>query len=340
MNVTLATSNQTTTIVRCNPLPNIPWEDRPSNCGGVLWRHSGNPILGRNPMPSVNSVYNSAVVPFGGGFAGVFRCDHANLLPFLHAGWSSDGLEWTLEPEQIEFVQTDGTSGKLGYGYDPRVTPIDGEYLVAWCNEYHGPTIGLARTRDFETFEQLENAFVPFNRNGVIFPKKINGLYTLLHRPSDAGHTPFGDIFLSQSPDLTYWGKHRHVMSPGGSGWWDSKKIGAGPAPIETSEGWLLFYHGVLGTCNGFNYFIGAALLDLEEPWRVVARGDRYLLAPEADYEVVGRVPNVCFPCAALVDGATGRLALYYGAADIHTAVAYGHVDEIVEFITSHNCAN
>lgn len=340
MNVTLATSNQTKTIVRCNPLPNMPWEDRPSNCGGVLWRHSRNPILGRNPLPFVNSVYNSAVVPFGGGFAGVFRCDYTNLLPFLHAGWSSDGLDWTLEPEQIEFVQADGTRSKLGYGYDPRVTPIDGEYIVAWCNEYHGPTIGLARTRDFETFEQLENAFVPFNRNGVMFPKKINGLYTLLHRPSDAGHTPFGDIFLSQSPDLTYWGKHRHVMSPGGSGWWDSKKIGAGPAPIETSEGWLLFYHGVLGTCNGFNYFIGAALLDLEEPWRVIARSNQYLLAPEAEYEVTGRVPNVCFPCAALVDGATGRLALYYGAADIHTAIAYGNVDEIVEFITSHNCAN
>ncbi|HEY0946727.1 MAG TPA: glycosidase, partial [Opitutaceae bacterium] len=153
------------------------------------------------------------------------------------------------------------------------------------------------------------------------------------------GHTPFGEIFLSQSPDLTYWGRHRHVMSACGSGWWDSKKIGAGPVPIETAEGWLLFYHGVLGTCSGFIYSIGAALLDLEEPWKVIARADRYLLTPEADYEVSGRVPNVCFPCAALTDSATGRLALYYGAADTHTAVAYGQVDEIVDFVKRHNCA-
>lgn len=326
-------------LVRAPALPNLPWQDRPAGSDEILWRHSANPIMGRNALPCANSVYNSAVVPFKGGFAGVFRCDYKNILPFLHVGWSQDALSWKLDPEQIEFVQPDGSRLRLTYGYDPRVTPIDGEFIVAWCNQFHGPTIGLARTTDFKTFYQLENAFVPFNRNGVLFPKKINGLYTILHRPSDNGHTPFGDIFLSQSPDLTFWGRHRHVMSPCGSGWWDSKKIGAGPVPIETSEGWLLFYHGVLSTCNGFNYSIGAALLDLDQPWKVIARADRYLLAPEADYEVTGRVPNVCFPCAALVDGATDRLALYYGAADTHTAVAYARVPEVIDFIKKHNCA-
>ena len=115
---------------------------------------------------------------------------------------------------------------------------------MTWCNGYHGPTIGIARTKDFVHFEQLENAFLPYNRNGVLFPRKFDGKFLMLSRPSDTGHTPFGDIFVSESPDLVYWGRHRHVMGRGWP-WWQGTKIGAGPSPIETSEGWLLFYHGV-----------------------------------------------------------------------------------------------
>jgi beta-1,4-mannooligosaccharide/beta-1,4-mannosyl-N-acetylglucosamine phosphorylase len=318
----------------------FPWQPRPDNCPEVIWRNDANPILGRHPFPGALSVYNSAVVPFGNGYAGVFRVDHRNAQPRLHVGFSSDGIHWQVELDEIEFRQPDGSTRRLRYGYDPRVTPIDGQFIVAWCNDANGPTIGLARTTDFKTFHQLENAFVPFNRNGVLFPRKINGLYTLLHRPSDAGHTPFGDIYLSQSPDLEFWGKHRLVMRPGGSGWWDSKKVGAGPVPIETDQGWLLIYHGVIGTCNGYVYSIGAALLDLNEPWRVLARGDRDLLAPEMSYETTGRVPNVCFPCAALVDVATDRLTVYYGAADTHVAVAHAYLSELVEWVKRHDCCS
>src|SRR5258706_514854 len=86
-----------------------------------------------------------------------------------------------------------------------------------------------------------QNPIIPHNRNGVLFPRKINGNYAMFSRPSDTGHTPFGDIFYSESPDLVYWGKHRFVMGP--KSWtWESTKIGAGPTPIETPEGWLLFY--------------------------------------------------------------------------------------------------
>ena len=179
-------------------------------------------------------------------------------------------------------------------------------------------------------FYQLENAFLPFNRNGVLFPRKINGKYYMLSRPSDNGHTPFGDIFLSESPDLIYWGKHRYVM--GTTGGWQSTKIGAGPVPIETSEGWLLIYHGVLTSCNGFVYSIGAALLDIDEPWKVRYRTKPYILSPQTYYECVGDVPNVVFPCATLHDSATGRIAIYYGGADTVVALAFAHVDELVEF--------
>jgi beta-1,4-mannooligosaccharide/beta-1,4-mannosyl-N-acetylglucosamine phosphorylase len=248
----------------------------------------------------------------------------------LHRGRSKDGYAWNLSNERIQFQGADPEIARFEYGYDPRVCWIEDRYYVTWCNGYHGPTIGVAYTHDFETFHQFENAFLPFNRNGVLFPRRIGGRYAMLNRPSDNGHTPFGDIFYSESPDLVHWGRHRHVMAPRGG--WQSTKIGAGPVPLETSEGWLLLYHGVLTSCNGFVYSMGAALLDLDQPWKVMYRTAPYLLSPETLYECVGDTPNVVFPCAMLCDAPTGRLAIYYGAADTVTGLAYACVDDIVAF--------
>ena len=316
-------------------LPNIPWEDKPEGCRNVVWRYSRNPIIPRDLLPTSNSIFNSAVVPFEGGFAGVFRCDDTCRLMQLHAGRSKDGINWQIQPERIHFKCDDPEIGAWNQGYDPRVCWIDDRYYVAWCNKYHGPTIGLAWTRDFETFHQLENAFLPFNRNGVPFPRKINGNYAMLSRPSDNGHTPFGDIFVSQSPDLTHWGHHRWVMGARGS--WERTKIGAGPTPIETTEGWLVIYHGVLKSCSGFVYHAGAAILDLDEPWKVIYRAAPYILSPQTLYECVGDVPNVVFPCAALADADTGRIAIYYGAADTVTALAFAQVDELIEWVKANS---
>ncbi len=311
-------------------LPNLPWQSRPANCHDVIWRYAANPIITRDAIPNSNSIFNSAAVPFHGKFAGVFRSDDRSRRMLIHAGFSDDGIHWRLDPEPFRLTGASEEITPFVYGYDPRVCEIDGEYIVSWCNNYAGyPTIGLARTTDFKTFHQLENAFLPFNRNGVLFPRRINGKYMMLSRPSDNGHTPFGDIFLSQSPDLTYWGEHRLVMKT--TEGWQATKIGAGPVPIETSEGWLLFYHGVLTSCNGFVYSFGAALLDLERPWKVIARSRNYLMAPRELYECVGDVPNVTFPCAALCDAPTGRIALYYGCADTVTGLAFGYVDEIID---------
>jgi len=107
--------------------------------------------------------------------------------------------------------------------------------------------------------------------------------------------------------------------------------------PIETSEGWLLLYHGVLTSCNGFVYSFSVALLDLDEPWKVIARAKPYLLSPQMPYECVGDVPNVVFPCAALCDAGSGRLAIYYGAADSVTGLAFAYVHELVQFAQEHS---
>jgi beta-1,4-mannooligosaccharide/beta-1,4-mannosyl-N-acetylglucosamine phosphorylase len=312
-------------------LPNIPWEDRPAGESGVVWRSARNPIIPRDLIPTSNSIFNSAVVPHQGAFAGVFRVDDQGRRMQLHAGRSEDGVDWRLDHERIAFECDDPEIGNFVYGYDPRVVWLEDRYYVTWCNWFHGPTIGVGYTHDFETFHQLENAFLPFNRNGVLFPRKINGRYAMLSRPSDNGHTPFGDIFYSESPAMRFWGHHRYVF--GTANGWQSTKVGAGPIPIETSEGWLLIYHGVLTSCNGFVYSAGAALLDLDQPWRVIARARRYFLSPQAIYENVGDVPNVVFPCAALCDAETGRLALYYGGADTVVALAFGYVQDVIDYI-------
>jgi len=318
-------------------LPNIPWEDRPRGSSDVVWRYSGNPIIPRDLLPTSNSIFNSAVVPYRDEYRGVFRCDDTRRAMALHAGRSEDGIRWRIDAERIRFQAAEGfEAAEWGYGYDPRATWIEDRYYVTWCNAFAGwPTIGVAYTHDFETYYQMENAFLPFNRNGVLFPRRLGGHYAMLSRPSDRGHTPFGEIYYSQSPDLVHWGKHRLVMRPALG--WQSTKVGAGPIPIETDEGWLVFYHGVLTSCNGFVYSMGAALLDLERPWKVIHRSDPYLLHPKELYEQVGDVPNVAFPSAALTDPSSGRIAIYYGAADTVTCLCFCQAEEVLDFLRTHS---
>lgn len=308
-------------------LPNMPWQERKEGIEEVVWRHEENPIIGWNPIKNVARMFNSAVVPFEGKFAGVFRGDTKNGRPHLYVGFSEDGIKWDIDDTPIKWVDEEGNDYQPSYAYDPRVIEVEGVFYVVWCTEFHGASLGMGMTKDFKTFTRLDNMCIPFNRNGVLFPKKIDNKYIMLTRPSDSGHTPFGDIFMSKSPDMKYWGEHRHVMSKGGTGWWQGTKIGGGPAPIETDEGWLLIYHGVSGTCNGYVYSMGAALLDKDEPSKVLYRTKNYILTPEKDYETVGFVPNVAFPCATLHDADTGRIAIYYGAADTYVALAYTTVD-------------
>lgn len=322
--------------IKTESTKNMPWEERPAGIKSTLWRFSGNPIIDRNPTEHCARVFNSALVPYGDGFMGVFRADHPSGGMRIHLARSQDAIHWDIDDDVIHWVDENGQPFQPGYGYDPRLVKIDDTYYIMWCTSFAWqPTIGLGMTKDFKTFTRLENAFLPFNRNGVLFPRKINGKYMLLSRPSDNGHTPFGDIFLSESPDLVHWGKHRKVMRAAGG--WQSLKIGAGPIPIETSEGWLMIYHGVCNTCNGYVYSFGAALLDLEQPSKVLYRTRPYLLTPEVDYETVGFVQNVAFPCAALCDADDGRIAIYYGAADTYVAVAFGYVDEIIDFVKNNS---
>jgi len=319
-------------------LNQFPWEEKPLGSLDILWRYSENPIIGRHDIPSSNSIFNSAVVKFENGYAGVFRCDDRSVRMNIHAGFSTDGINWNIDHDPIQMVSGNTDYLHSDYKYDPRVTRIGDTYWVTWCNGYHGPTIGIAYTHDFKTFKMCENAFLPYNRNGVLFPEKIGGKFAMLSRPSDNGHTAFGDIFISYSPDMKYWGEHRLVMkvSPFEESAWQCTKIGAGPVPIWTEEGWLVIYHGVIQTCNGFRYSTGAAILEHDNPSIVKYRSRQYLLAPTELYETTGDVPNVVFPCAS-IQADDGRIVLYYGAADTTVCIAFGNLDEIVAFVKANN---
>ena len=323
----------------CPAVPNMPWQEKPSGCTAPMWRHSDNPIIGRNPLPDVSRIFNSAVMPFGDGFVGVFRGEQRDGIPHVYFGRSKDALHWEFDPEKIDFRDANGESFQPLYAYDPRLVRVEDTYYIIWCQDMYGAAIGMAETKDFTSFTRLENPFLPYNRNAVLFPRKINGNFVMLSRPCDNGHTAFGDIFVSDSPDMVYWGRHRHVMGRG-ERWWENLKIGGGAAPIETDKGWLMFYHGVVNTCNGYVYSVGAAILDIDEPSRVLHRCGNYILTPEEWYDERGFVPNVCFPCATIHDSETGRIALYYGCADSYVGVAYTTAQEIYDYILAHDVAS
>ncbi len=311
-------------------LKNIPWQEPVTDA--PIWRYDQNPVIARNPVDNVTRIFNSAVVPFEGKFVGVFRGETNTGVPYLYYGESKDGINFSFDKKPIDFY-TNGEKYKFVYAYDPRVVKIDDVYYIIWCDGKDGfPSIGLGKTKDFKYFELVSHPFLPFNRNGVLFPRKIDGKYVLLSRPSDSGHTKFGDIFLSKSPDLIYWGEHSLVMRCGYE-WWQSLKIGSGSAPIETDEGWLLFYHGANMTCNGYVYSLGAAILDKNDVSKVRYRCTNFLLTPETPYETTGFVSNVIFPCSALCDAETGRIAIYYGGADTVVGLAFTEVNRVIDYI-------
>ena len=300
----------------------------------VFKRYAGNPIVTAKAVPRANSIHNSAIVKFGDGYTGIFRVDEISMEYSLHVGRSRDGIRWQIDPHPMTMKSDDPDIVVQKHSYDPRITKLGDTYYITWCNAgAQGPCIGLAATKDFKSFRQMENPLPTANRNCVIFPRKIHGKYAIFHRPSDRGHTPFGDIFYATSPDLIHWGCHRFVFGPMGG--WQSTKVGPGPAPIETKDGWLLLYHGVWTSCNGYLYYVGGALLDLEKPWKVRYRTKDYLLAPTETYERVGDVSNVVFASSAVVE--RGILRLYYGCADTCISMAEAKVDDIVKFVKSHS---
>jgi beta-1,2-mannobiose phosphorylase / 1,2-beta-oligomannan phosphorylase len=296
----------------------------------IVQRYPHNPILTPRMIPGANAVFNSSVIRFGDRYVGIFRVEARWGFQTLRVGWSDDGIHFSLEDGEVLVPTNEPFTKYEEARYDPRITKIDDTYYICHASESrYGCQISVAKTLDFKKFEKIAVCSEPTNRNMVLFPEKINGLYARLDRPFESGTR--GNIWISYSPDLIFWGKSECIMES--RAWaWDQGKIGPGAPPIRTKEGWLIIYHGTTPRVNGQIYKAGVALLDPEDPRKVIARGKEYILAPHEMYERVGDVPNVVFPTAAIAYPETDELRIYYGGADTVFCMATAKISQLIEF--------
>jgi predicted GH43/DUF377 family glycosyl hydrolase len=240
----------------------------------------------------------------------------------LRLARSRDGRHFTIDEKPTLFPD------RLTEAYgieDPRISQIGDTYYVVYKSVApNGITQTLATTRDWVTFHKRGLLLGPENMDVAIFPERVNGRYALLHRPVPR-MLGGPNIWVAYSPDLEHWGDHHFLMGTTARGW-ASGRIGAGAVPFKTDRGWVEIYHGAT---RQDRYCLGAILLDLERPHRMLARTREPILSPEAPYEVQGFVPNVVFACGALVDG--DRVTIYYGAADEVIAAADLSLAEIMD---------
>ncbi len=296
-----------------------------------LKRYEGNPILTAQDFPRpVNSVFNAGAAKCGDEYILLNRVQGLDGTSCLWVARSRDGYHFTPDPEPAMTPSTEGPFACYEeHGIeDPRITKIDDIYYVVYvCYSPFDCRVGLALTRDFQAFERVGLVSLPDNKDAALFPEKIGGRYARLDRPMTtiSGRR---DIWISYSPDLLYWGDARVVMTPR-PGRWDSAKIGTGAPPIKTEKGWLLIYHGVRGTASSQIYRLGVALLDLEDPSKVVGRAKEAILYPTAPEDFLGDVGNVVFTDGAILED-DGELKIYYGAADQVMCLATANVDDLV----------
>ncbi|NLE85253.1 MAG: glycosidase [Myxococcales bacterium] len=300
----------------------------------LLRRHEAGPILRGRDFPAaarIQRVFNSGIVKHEGRYVMACRVEDRALRNQIWIAESDDGYRFVPRPHPVPVPTDDPEFAEYTAGmyYDPRVTRIDDTfYLMHAAHSGHGCRLSLMQTRDFETFEWLGFVSEPDNRNGVLFPEKIGGLYARLDRPNTGGN--FGDIWISYSPDLRFWGKSRCVLRNADVRWaWT--KIGPGAVPIRTEAGWLNLFHGVRTQCaQHYVYSLGVALHDLEDPSRIVAVCKEAILEPEEDYELVGQTPSVVFTSGAVVEE-DGEVKVYYGGADTVQCVATTTVRELLD---------
>jgi predicted GH43/DUF377 family glycosyl hydrolase len=282
----------------------------------IVKRYALNPILTRDDIPySVATVHNAGVVKHNGRYIMLFRSHLDNGRSIIGRADSDDGFHFTAHPQPFLTPAREGIFAEYeAYGVeDLRICPCENSYLLCYsAYSRHGVRIALARTDDFENVERIAFISQADMRNVVIFPEKIDGRYVRLDRPHSE-ISPWS-IWISYSPDLIHWGESRRIIQSE-TYHWDEMKIGPGAPPIKTPEGWLNIYHGVFETMAGSVYRLGVALHDLNDPAKVIAVGDRWILQPEDPWEVGGYVPNVVFSCAAVLED-DGQIKLYWGGAD------------------------
>lgn len=252
--------------------------------------------------------------------------DYLTTVSHLRLLASEDGIHFKEQPNYMPL---------FGKGYlerfgieDCRVTQIDDTYYLTFTAvSDSGVGVGLRTTRDWQHFDEAGMILPPHNKDCALFDEKIGGMYYCLHRPSSK-EIGGNYIWLAQSADGVHWGKHECLIKSR-PGLWDGARVGAGAAPIRTEKGWLEIYHGADAE---HRYCLGAFLMDLENPARVLARTTDPIMIPTENYELSGFFGYVVFTNGHVVDG--DRLTIYYGAADEFVCGAHFSISEILAKLT------
>ncbi len=295
----------------------------------LLARVPENPVITVEDIPfRANTVFNGTPVVTDDGVYLLLRVEGQHGYSFFALARSTDGINFTIDNKPVMLPAKDGPFAEYEIKgiEDPRITVLEGTcYVVYTAVALCGSRIALAKTEDYVNYERIAIISEPGNKDGILFPRKINGRYARLDRPIGQG---IGSMWVSYSPDLINWGDSEVIISPR-SGYWDDFRVGASVTPIETEEGWLEIYHGVKMTSAGPIYRIGVVLLDLDDPSKVIKQGDQPILSPREDYERIGDMGNVCFVCGAVTDD-DGNMKIYYGAADTSICIATCTLDQLL----------
>jgi predicted GH43/DUF377 family glycosyl hydrolase len=296
-------------------------------------RSAHNPILTAADVPyPANSVFNPGAARVGNETLLLVRVEDMRGISHLHVARSADGeTNWRFDAEPLLKPDVDRDPEETWGCEDPRLTwlPEREEWAIAYtAYSRRGPLVSLATTKDFRSVTRLGPVMPPEDKDAALFPRQFNGRWALIHRPSPLRGG--AHMWLSWSPDLRHWGDHRLLLEARDGAWWDAGKIGLGPPPLETPEGWLVMYHGVRLTSDGPIYRVGLALLALDDPGTVLHHLDEWVFAPEQGYEMTGDVGRVVFPCGWVRDEATDRLFLYYGAADTVIGLATARFSDVM----------
>lgn len=294
-------------------------------------RYAKNPILAREDLPyACNTVFNAAACKFGEQYILLLRVEDRTGRSHLTLARSQDGYQFNVDPKPWVKPSLDPSYEIYErYGIeDPRITKINDLYYVTYtAYGRYGTRIGIGYTKDFLSFERLCLATEVDNKDAVLFPEKIGKDYVMIDRPRGRGQKE-GSIWINYSRDLIHWGRAKVILAPEPG--WASTKLGISTPPIKTDKGWFSLFHGVRETAGGKLYRIGAVLLELKNPEKVVGKSPHFIFEPQELYERVGDVPNVVFPCGLILEE-DRTVKMYYGAADTCIGMAEARLDDLMQ---------
>ena len=299
----------------------------------VFHREHKNPIITARDLPfRAAAVLNPGAAICDGKTVLLIRVEDVAGYSSIYVARSDNGVDcWKIEPEPLmSFAESRWTYEEFGCE-DPRITYVPDEdkwYITYVAYSSAGPAVGIASTKDFTSVERISLLGSTDDKDGVLFPRKFDGRWAILHRPDAGGQQ---HIWSAYSPDLVHWGEPHCVLRQESGPAWDGAKVGAGPPPIRTDRGWMILYHGVKMYGGNPLYRAGLALLDLEKPHKVVARYAGSVFQAEAPYELSGFVPNVIFPTGALVRD--DEVWVYYGAADTYICLARAKMKDLLDLL-------